>query len=65
MWVKNNGSEIKLQKILGHSTLDMTRRYVKLFAEDIKEDFDEFSPLDTIKRSQKRTQTVKRTDDND
>ena len=63
MWVKNGGSEIKLQKILGHSTLDMTRRYVRLFAEDIKEDFDDFSPLDTIKKSQKRTQTVKRSDD--
>lgn len=63
MWVKNNGSEIKLQKILGHSSLEMTRRYVRLFAEDIKEDFDDFSPLDTLKKSQKRTQAIKREDD--
>ena len=63
MWIKNNGSEIKLQKILGHSSLEMTRRYVRLFAEDIKEDFDDFSPLDTIKKSQKRTQSVKRSSD--
>ena len=61
-WVKNNGNMYALQKILGHSTLDMTRKYVNLFSEDIKEDFDRFSPLDSIKRKQKRTQTVKRGD---
>ena len=59
-WIKNNGNIFVLQKILGHSTLDMTRRYVKLFSEDIKEDYDKFSPLDTIKKSRSRTQKVKR-----
>ena len=49
-----------LQKILGHSSLEMTRKYVKLFTEDIKKDYDKFSPLDTMKRSGKRTQIVKR-----
>ena len=57
-WVRNNGNMFALQKILGHSTLDMTRRYVKLFAEDIKEDYDTYSPLDTIKRSGRRTKTI-------
>lgn len=61
-WVQNNGNMFALQKILGHSSLDMTRKYVKLFSEDIKEDFDKFSPLDTIKRNSKRKQTVKRSD---
>lgn len=60
LWVKNNGNMFTLQKILGHSTLAMTRRYVKLFSEDIKEDYDKFSPLDTIRRNAKRTQTVKK-----
>lgn len=59
-WVKNNGNMYALQTILGHSTLDMTRRYVRLFGEDIKEDFDKYNPLDNIKRSARRTQTVKR-----
>lgn len=62
-WLENGGNMFKLQKILGHSTLDMTRRYVRLFAEDIKEDFDEFSPLDTFKKGQKRTKTIKRAED--
>lgn len=59
-WVRSNGNMFALQKILGHSSLDMTRKYVKMFSEDIKEDFDKFNPLDNIKRSSKRTQTVKR-----
>ena len=61
-WVRNNGSMFALQKILGHSTLDMTRKYVKLFAEDIKEDYEDFSPLDTMKKNARRTQSVKRSD---
>lgn len=59
-WVQNNGNMFALQKILGHSSLDMTRKYVKLFAEDIKDDFEKFNPLDNIKRSARRTQAVKR-----
>ena len=62
LFIKNNGDMYKLQKILGHSSLDMTRRYVNMFSEDIKEDYDKFSPLDTLKRKQKRTQTIKRND---
>lgn len=57
-WVKNNGNMFALQKILGHATLAMTRRYVKLFGEDLKDDFEKFNPLDSIKRKAKRTQTV-------
>ncbi len=59
-WVQSNGNMFALQKILGHSTLDMTKKYVRLFAEDIKEDFDKFNTLDNIKRSSRRTQTVKK-----
>lgn len=59
-WVQNNGNMFTLQKLLGHSTLEMTRKYVKLYSEDIKDDFDKFNPLDTMKRNTKRTQTIKR-----
>ena len=62
-WIRNGGDVFKLQKILGHSSLEMTRRYVKLFSEDIKEDFEEFSPLDNIKKSSSRTMKIKKTTD--
>ena len=59
-WIVNNGNSLKLQKMLGHSTLDMTRKYVNLFNEDLKEDFDNHSPLSNLKKGTSRTQTVKR-----
>ena len=49
---RNNGDVFRLQKMLGHSSLDMTRIYVNMFSSDLKEGFDEFSPLDKmIKKS--------------
>lgn len=60
MWVKSNGNLFQLQKLLGHSTLDMTKRYARLFGEDLKDDFDRYSPLDNINRKNKRTNLIKR-----
>lgn len=63
IWIRNNGNEFQLQQILGHATLDMTRHYVKLFAEDLKQDFEKFNPLDSIKKNSKRSLAIKRNDD--
>lgn len=60
MYIKNGGSPLKLQQLLGHATQDMTRHYVKLFIEDLKEDFETYSPLDTLKKSAKRTNKIQR-----
>lgn len=35
----------KLQRLLGHSTLDVTLNYVNLYSEDLKEGFDKHSVL--------------------
>lgn len=59
-WVKNNGNMFALQKVLGHSNLEMTKKYVKLFDDDIKEDYDKYAPLDTMSKPNKRTMLVKR-----
>jgi len=59
-WIRNTGDVFRLQKLLGHSSLDMTRAYVNMFTEDLKEGFEEHNPLDVIKKGQTRSQTIKR-----
>ena len=44
----NGGDVFTLQKILGHSTLDMTRRYVTLASGDVKEKHRMYSPIDNL-----------------
>lgn len=58
--IKNGLSVVILQNILGHSTLEMTNRYVKLLVEDFRDDFEKFNPLDNIKKKGKRTAAVKK-----
>ena len=52
-WLLNTGDVFKLQKILGHSTLEMTRRYCNLLGEDLKENFETFNPLDNLKKDKR------------
>lgn len=59
-WIRNGGNQFKLQKILGHSTLDMTRRYVALAAVDLKEDYDKYSALDRLTKTCKPKKTIMR-----
>ena len=60
LYIKNGGSPLKLQQLLGHATQDMTRHYVKLFIEDLKEDFETYSPLDTLKKGARRTNKIQK-----
>jgi hypothetical protein len=40
----------------------MTSRYVKLFGDDLKKDYDEYSLLDNIRKKQSRKKIVERTE---
>ncbi len=44
----NGGDVFTLQKILGHTTLEMTRRYVTLASGDVKEKHRLYSPIDNL-----------------
>lgn len=46
-WIMNNGDLHSLQKILGHSTLDMVTKYANLWGEDLKPKVEQFSVLAT------------------
>ena len=47
------GNAFTLQKLLGHSTLEMTRKYCELFNADIVRDYDSHSPLSSIVKPKK------------
>ncbi|GLC32177.1 tyrosine-type recombinase/integrase [Clostridium omnivorum] len=47
-WILNNGDIFRLQKILGHSSMDIVREYVEMFTEDLQRDFNIFNPLESL-----------------
>lgn len=49
MYIMNGGGMAQLQKLLGHSTLDMTRKYINLYGTDLAIDYEKFNPLDNMK----------------
>lgn len=53
-FLKAGGDVFKLQKILGHSSLEMSRRYVKWSTQDLQEGFEEISPVEKFLKSNKR-----------
>lgn len=56
-WILNGGDVFRLQKILGHSSMDMVKEYVNMFNDDLKRDFDTFNPLEEF--CNKKTETMK------
>ena len=53
------GNAFTLQKLLGHSTLEMTRKYCELFNADILREFDTHSPLSFMVKSTKKEKIKK------
>jgi len=45
-WVVDDGDPFTLQKILGHTTLDMVKEYVSLYGVDLKKNFKKYNVLD-------------------
>jgi integrase/recombinase XerD len=53
-YLVNGGDAFSLQKILGHTSLEMTRKYVNLASGDVKEKHRKFSPMDNLNFRAKR-----------
>ena len=47
-WILNGGDIFRLQKLLGHSNLDIVKEYVNMFDRDLTKDYTSFNPLDTL-----------------
>lgn len=48
-FLRNGGDIFSLQKILGHSTLEMTRRYARLADRDVEGKLKTFSPVEKLR----------------
>lgn len=48
LFIMAGGDPFRLQKLLGHTDLSMTKRYVALYADDLKENYDAFNPLEQM-----------------
>jgi len=48
-WILQGGDPLRLQKILGHSTLAMTQHYSNLYGQDLRHHFEDFNLLSRLK----------------
>lgn len=44
-YILNGGDAFSLMQIMGHTTMEMTKRYIRLFSTDIIEKHKKYSPL--------------------
>ena len=52
-WILSGGDPLRLQKILGHSTLAMSQHYANLYRTDLKKGFEDFNLLSRLKTDDK------------
>jgi integrase/recombinase XerD len=50
-WLRNGGDLFALQRLLGHSSLDMVRRYANYNDSDITKQHEKYSPVDRMVQS--------------
>lgn len=52
-WIMSGGDVFRLQKILGHSSMEIVKKYVNIYGSDLTKDFDKFNILDRFEKPKK------------
>jgi integrase/recombinase XerD len=58
LYIANGGDAMRLQRLLGHSTLAMTEKYVSLQTQDLSQVHGRFSPLGSILQGRRDGRSV-------
>lgn len=53
-YIQAGGDPFRLQKLLGHSDLAMTRKYVSLYSDDLKANYDRLNPLEQFMKQHQK-----------
>lgn len=49
-YLKAGGSAFNLQRLLGHTTLQMTKHYCRIYDTELVDSYDQFSPLQNLRK---------------
>ena len=60
MYIQAGGDPFRLQKLLNHKDLTMTRRYVNLYSNDLSLDYDKLNPLEQLSKSSQKIKMPKK-----
>lgn len=58
LYIQAGGDPFRLQKLLGHADLTMTRRYVALYADDLRANYDALNPLEQMSHGKQRGEKI-------
>lgn len=47
-WILSGGDSFRLQKMLGHRSMEMVKNYIEMFSDDLQRDFNNFNPLENL-----------------
>lgn len=53
-YIQNSGDCLKLQKLLGHSSLEMTKIYIGLYGNDLQKGYEKLNLLDLLVGSKEK-----------